>query len=183
MNEKSKMTEASTKIKLPPHAEIRQAVQLYLDFAFGRHVPEQAGRFLPGDGCDVGAWLMGDVAERDPANAPIDAVRSFALRIGNSLYPNMKLRLSRPPRDKVFLFSVDSHDAFLHAEPGSPDCAPLEELKRHNAALTGRILSAWDMAGLPTERNYLRQKVQQARLKDDETIPPRPPTGEAKPTR
>lgn len=154
--------------RLPLGEEIRLAVRLYLQEAYGPEVPERAARFLPPEPVDVGAWLMSDLLERDPSNAPLEAVRSFALRIGNSLYPNMKLRLSRPPRDSAFLFTVDSHDACLHAPPGSADHAMLEEVKRHNAEVANRIAAAWDRQGMPTERNYLRQKIRQARLQVDE---------------
>ncbi|MFB3891340.1 MAG: hypothetical protein ACE15C_04875 [Phycisphaerae bacterium] len=163
-------------IQLPPASEVRQAVLLYIQNAYAQDAPETTKRFVPPDGFDPAAWLMSDIAERDPANAPLDAVRSFALRIGNAMYPHMKLRLSRPPKDQVFLFSVDSHDAFLSAPPGSSDHLALEELKRHNAAVSARISAAWDAAGLPTERNYLRRKVAEARVHaaEEMTIPPSP---------
>ena len=88
---------------------------------------------------------------------------NFAIRLGNSAYPHMKLRLSRPPADPDYLFLVDSHDGFLTAPPDSADRAALEQLKRHNAALAETIAAAWTQAGLPTERNYLRRKIRQAR--------------------
>jgi len=155
-------------VHLPSGEEIRQAVELYLREAYGPDVPPQAARFLPPEAFDVAAWLMSDLIERDPSNAPMAAVRSFALRIGNALYPNMKLRLSHPPKDLAFLFTVDSHDACLHAPADSPDYRLLEELKRHNAEVANRIAAAWDLKGLPTERNYLRQKIRHARLAAEE---------------
>ena len=106
---------------------------------------------------------MGDVAERDPRDAPPANVRSFALRIGNARYPNMKLRLSRPPNAEAYLMMVDCHDAVLRAAADSPDHAALESLKRHNAAVAAAVHAAWDAAGLPTERTYLRQEIRRAR--------------------
>jgi len=149
---------------IPSADQIRQAVELYLARAYeGGPIPQAAERRLPPAQFDPAEWLMGEAAERDPADAPIGAVRSFVLRLGNTQYPHMKLRISRPPRDPVFLFSVDSHDAFLKAAPDSPDFEALEALKQHNASLVAAIAGDWDAAGLPTERNYLRQKIQQAR--------------------
>lgn len=148
---------------LPTVEQLRRAVLLYLDRAYGGQAPQSVAAKVPPPSADPGQWLMGQAAERDPADAPLVNVRSFALRLGNSKYPHMKLRLSRPPRDDVYLFSVDSHDAFLHAPAGSPDYAELEDLKRHNAAVAAAILSAWDAEGLLTERNYLRQKIRQAK--------------------
>jgi hypothetical protein len=112
---------------------------------------------------------MCGAALRDAADAPVDGVRSFSLRLGNANYPHMKLRLSRPPKDNVFLFSVDAHDAFLHAPPGSADYGALEELKRRNSQMAAAITALWDENGLPTERNYLRLKIDQARLKGNQS--------------
>lgn len=148
---------------LPTADEIRRAVALYLELAYRGESPASAGRLIPPERFEPNQWLMSDLAERDPANAPLANVRSFALRFGNWQYPHMKLRLSRPPNDNVFVFSVDAHDAFLDAPAGSPDRGPLEELKRNNAAIAATVLAAWDAAGLLTERNYLRQKIRQAR--------------------
>lgn len=156
---------------LPETADVLTAITLYLKEAYGRTVPTHILALLPAADCDVADWLMSDVVERDPANAPLSVVRSFALRLGNSQYPHMKLRLSRPPRDKVFLFSIDSHDAFLRALPESPDYEPLEQLKRHNASVAADITAAWNKAGLPTHANYLRQKIGQTRQLHDTGLP------------
>ena len=106
---------------------------------------------------------MSPFIERDPPDAPLEGVRSFALRLGNEKYPHMKLRLSRPPRENVFLFSVDCHDTFLSAPVGSPDYDVLEGLKRHNAIVAEAIRLAWEQSRLPTERVYLRRKITQAK--------------------
>lgn len=154
-------------IQLPSVHVLRLAVELYLKHAYGEAGPPNAVRFLPPEECDVQAWLMSDAIERDPPSAPLEAVRSFALRIGNMMYPHMKLRLSRPPRDRTFLFTVDCHDAFLFAKPDSLDYKPLEELKKYNASLATAIHSDWDHAGLPTEHNYLRAKIAAARAMEN----------------
>jgi len=154
---------ASQVVLLPTADEIRRAVALYLELAYHGESPASAGRLIPPEVFEPTEWLMSDLAERDPSNAPLANVRSFALRLGNWQYPHMKVRLSRPPNDRVFVFSVDAHDAFLDAPAGSPDRAALEELKRNNAAIAATVLAAWDASGLLTERNYLRQKIRQAR--------------------
>lgn len=158
------MVQGSKKsVQLPSAENIRLAIEVYLDRAYGGQVPGPAERFRPPEGFDAASWLMSDVTEREPPDAPLSGVRSFALRIGNTKYPNMKLRLSRPPNEGVFVFSVDSHDAFLCADSQSADGEALEDLKRHNAAVAAAILSAWDADGLFTERKFLRQKIRQAR--------------------
>ena len=126
-------------------------------------------RVIPPDGFDPAEWLMSDLVERTPPDTPAESVRSFALRLGNSSYPHMKLRLSRPPKEDGFVFSVDSHDAFLAAAAGSPDSKALEQLKSHNAEIAKLISRAWDSAGLPTQQGYLRRKLRQAKRQKPKT--------------
>lgn len=159
--------ESEAKNSLPTALQISQAVRIYLEVAYGSQCPPSIQRLIPPDSCDPAQWLMGGAAERDPADAPLDGVRSFSLRLGNASYPHMKLRLSRPPKDNMFLFSVDAHDAFLHAPPGSADRGALEDLKRLNSQMVATITAMWDEKCLPTERNYLRLKIDQARQKKD----------------
>ena len=149
---------------LPSDDEVRRAIGLYVKKAYGdAAVPPAAQRLIPPAAFRPEEWLMSVFIERDPASAPLEAVRSFALRLGNAGYPHMKLRISRPPRDPVFVFSVDSHDAFLCAAKDSPDYQPMEALKRNNAAIASAVQAAWEADGLLTERTYLRRKINQAK--------------------
>jgi len=150
-------------IPLPTREQILQAITIYLKHAYGGDPPASIQELLPAEPFDPVAWIEGDQVERDPPSAPLEIVRSVAFRLGNVVYPHMKLRLSRPPQQPIFLFSVDSHDAVLKAKPGTPDHTMLEELKAHNAKISEAILTEWDTAGLPTERNYLRTLVEQTR--------------------
>jgi len=148
---------------LPTAGQIRMAIEKYLHVAYAGKTPESILELLPLEDFVPAQWLMSDSVERDPAGAPLPAVRSFAVRLGNSQYPNMKLRISLPPRDRVYLFSVDSHDGFLHASAGTPDHDALETLKVHNGHIASEVTAAWEAEGLMTERNYLRQKISQVR--------------------
>ena len=143
---------------------LQDAIDMYFSRAYPDGVGEQISRkfTIPEDG-DLAGWLIEAVGEPEPADADIDSLRSVALRLGNAFYLNMKLRLTRPPGNNVFLLMVDSHDVMLAAPPGSSDHQALEELKAANAAIVGDVTAAWDAAGLPTERNYLRDKIRQAR--------------------
>ena len=149
--------------RLPSADEVRRAVDLYLPRAYPQGVPPAVNRFVPPEEFDPAEWLMGCLTERDPPDAPLEGVRSFALRIGNARYPHMKLRLSRPPKDRLFVFLVDCHDAFLAAAAATPDHDELEQLKRHNASIAAAVHAAWDAAGLPTERSYLRKRIRRAK--------------------
>ena len=153
---------------LPRADVLRDAIDMYLSRAYPDGADERISRkFTVPDDCGLAVWLIQTVGEPEPDDADIDGARSIALRIGNAFYPNMKMRLTRPPGSDVFLLMVDSHDVMLTAPEGSPDHQALEELKAANAAIAGDISGAWDAAGLPTERGYLRDKISQARKRDD----------------
>jgi len=152
---------------LPSAENIRRAVELYLEHAFPVGAGAAAQKFIPPQGFDPSDWLMSGIIEREPADERFEEVHSFALRIGNMVYPHMKLRLTRPPNEQRYILLVDTHDAFLHADAGSSDAAGLEQLKEHNATVAAAINAAWDRAGLPTEHNYLRWKIAQARAGRD----------------
>ena len=146
---------------LPTAREISQAIDIFLQLAYDGRPTQPAERFRIPPDCDATAWLMDGPADRSPDNAPLEQVRSFTLRIGNNRYPHMKLKLSRPPNDAVFVFTVDAHDGMLRASPGTADYDVLEELKRHNAQVARAITDAWEQARLLTEHSYLRRKIHQ----------------------
>lgn len=148
---------------LPTAGQIRMAIERYLHVAYAGQTPQSILELLPPVDFVPARWLMSDSVERDPSGAPLPAVRSFAVRLGNSEYPNMKLRISLPPRDRVYLFSVDAHDGFLHASAGTPDYEALEALKTHNSSIATQVTAAWEAEGLMTERNYLRRKISEVR--------------------
>ncbi len=161
------MSEENTQSdSLPVVGQIRLAIDRYLHVAYAGQTPENILELLPPAEFIPAQWLMSDSVERDPAGAPLSAIRSFAVRMGNSKYPNMKLRMSLPPRDRIYLFSVDSHDGFLHASEGTPDYEALEALKAHNSSIASEVTAAWEAAGLMTERSYLRRKISEVRGKN-----------------
>jgi hypothetical protein len=149
---------------LPGSEVLREAIDIYLSRAYPDGVGEQISRkFTVPDDCDMGIWLLEIAGEPEPPGSDIDSVGTIALRLGNAFYPNMKLSMVRPPGSNTFLLMVDSHDVMLTAPAGSPDHQALEELKTANAAIATDITRAWDTAAMPTERNYLRDKIRQAR--------------------
>jgi len=157
------MTEGHQNISLPTREQIVRAIEIYLSEAYAQAVPERVTGLLPRDKFIPSEYLMSDRVERGEGSRMLSQVRSFALRLGNSVYPNMKLRITRATHSGVYVFTVDCHDAILQAPAGSADDEALAELKHHNAQLAARIESAWDEAGLPTEKSLLRQKIRQAK--------------------
>ena len=159
------MSERPSNISLPTAGQIRQAIDIYLVEAYGSDRPEKLAELLPAEQFDPGEYLMSDVVERRDHSAEPLEIRSFGIRLGTSIYSNMKLRIARPSVAYGWLFSVDSHDAMLSVSAGSADETPLEQLKQHNAALTRAIEGAWDATGLPTQRSLLREKIHLAKAK------------------
>jgi len=154
---------------IPAHI-LQQAMELYLQAAYPGGVPGtvlprvEAVRRLAGES-DVP--LAGESPlERDPANA----VASYALRLGQPMYPYMKLvldpapahplDLKAPPTEEDFILRVDSHDRHLHAAPGSPDAAWLAAVRTSNKELGERIEHAWSAAGLPTFKDFLKRRLE-----------------------
>ena len=147
---------------LPSCADIRRSIQVYIDEAYAGRVPEPIRQLIPPEQGDCAGWLMTDAVERDPPRGELEAVRSFALRLGNPVYRHMKLRICRPPHERLWIFLVDAHDAVLRAPQDSPDHATMLEMKRRNAAIAAAITRRLEDAGLPTERTYLRWKLEQS---------------------
>ena len=160
----SMVTNDSNINMLPSSDEIRRAVEIYIHHAYFGQPPENVQHLMPkNENFNSEQWIMGDMVEREPADSTPQTMRWASFRFGNIFYPNMKFRISRIPKSDDFIFSVDSHDAILQAQPDSADYAMLEKLKSENAKLAKTITEDWDKASLPTERNYMRHKIQQAK--------------------
>ena len=96
-------------------------------------------------------------------------LHGFALRLGQPLYPHMKLiiepappapdPLGETPNSPTLLLRVDAHDRHLHAPAGSPDETWLAAIRTSNKELTERIEAAWSKNGLPTFKDYLRSQL------------------------
>ena len=93
------------------------------------------------------------------------SVEGYALRLGQPLYPNMKLIIEPAPatcnvqNSPTLLLRVDAHDRHLHAAPGSPDAEWLTSVRASNKDLSERIEAAWSQHGLPTFKDYLRAQL------------------------
>jgi hypothetical protein len=153
---------------------LQQAMELYLQAAYPGGVPAavegrvQAVRQLAGDSLVPVAMLEQGSSETGGASTAGIGAGSYALRLGQPLYPHMKLVLDPVPAGQDcggcnFLLRVDSHDRHLHAAPGSPDAAWLASVRQSNKELGERIEAAWAATGLPTFKEYLRRQLDERR--------------------
>ena len=148
-------------------AILQQAIEVYLRLAYPAGVPaEVQARLVRVRDLCADSVVPAEMFEQSVANA----AASLALRLGQPLYPHMKLVVDPCPQGAVtspaatcrgfdFLLRVDAHDQLLHAPPGSPDAAWLASIRQSNKELVEKIEAAWSAAGLPTFKDYLRAQL------------------------
>jgi hypothetical protein len=149
---------------MPISAHILQrAIDLYLSNAYpgGAVPPAAVPRVEAVRAVDPAAPVPENLLERDIANS----LPSYALRLGQPMYPHMKIVVEPAPGGAAsgYLLRVDAHDRHLHAPANSPDAAWLASVRSSNKELSERIEAAWATAGLPTFKEYLRQQLQARR--------------------
>ncbi len=149
----------------PPSETLWRAIDVYLGLAYpGGGAPPTAVRkrldtlrATPPE-----ALYESAVFERTPP-APQEATR-LALRLGCQFYPHMKLAVERAPDGRTPLLKADTHDRHIQVKPGSPDYEAFAELVRKNQALAAEIEAAWEQAGLPTFKHFLREDLARRRM-------------------
>jgi hypothetical protein len=71
----------------------------------------------------------------------------------------MKLVIERSPDGSGALFHADTHDRHVQPPPDAPEAGAFAELAAKNQELSARIEAAWEEAGLPTFKRYLREDL------------------------
>ena len=87
-------------------------------------------------------------------------VTRYSLRLGNRVYPHMKLSIELAPDDHTWLFRVDTHDRHVCPPEGTPEHAAFVGLMQQNQKLSESIEAAWAQQGLPTFKTYLRADLE-----------------------
>jgi len=151
-------------VPLPPPAQVWRAIELYLALAYeGVSTPHAVQQRLdelhhqPADHFYDAPVLEHDAdAAGVPSDKSLGPRPKFRLRLGNSFYPHMKLILDPRPDGQGYLFRADTHDLHCCPAPASPEYQIFRRLMQQNQQLAGRIEQAWDAAGLPTFKSFLR---------------------------
>ena len=140
----------------PPFGILWTAVSIYLEHAYGAVIPVQVTAQLERlrAAQDSGVYATADF-ERDPAVPPT----CYSLRLGNRHYPHMKLVVEHMPARGHWFFRVDTHDLHIHLPPTDPEYEGLRRLHAQNGALAAEIEAAWEVAGVPTFRGFLRRDL------------------------
>ena len=136
---------------------LRRAFALFIEHAYATSpVPENRRQFVDIDPEQtVESLLQGKGVEKLPAG-DVGAGTRYALRIGNSWYPNMKMIVSGVGAGETVIFSVDTHDRF-DLPANSPEAEAIRELQNKNIALARAIEAAWEKADIPTQAGLLRR--------------------------
>jgi hypothetical protein len=144
----------------PTPAATWNAIDIYLGFAYeGKPSPAVCSRLDSLRLADNDAFFRCSVFEPAPKDEPI----RYDLRLGNRWYPHMKLAIEQAPDRTSYLLRVDTHDRHIQPAPGSRDYAAFRELMEKNQLLSSQIEAAWESAGLPTFKSYLRADLARRR--------------------
>ena len=103
----------------------------------------------------VNEFYTSDALERDPPNAP----RKWRLRLGNPVYPHMKLVIEPHPDGQGYLFRADTHDQHVCPKPDSREYAMFCQLMEQNRTIASAIEHAWTDRGVPTFKSYLQEDL------------------------
>lgn len=136
--------------------QLRRAVEIYLEIAYPHTEPPLAVRRRL-------EWPPNLSASELLTKPPFERVGKpplekliYALRLGNTRYPHMKMQIQPWDARHGFLLSVNTHDHALALDPSAPDAAAFMALQAENQRLKVEIEQAWDEAGLPTFPRYLK---------------------------
>lgn len=153
--------------KRPAPADLWSAIDIYLLHAYEAPPPRAVRARLETLRATSGEELF-SCAVFEHSEEAGTTIR-YSMRLGNRFYPHMKLVVERTPAGFQHLFRVDTHDRHVRPPAGSPEERAFANLMADNQNSADRIESAWEHAGLPTFKAYLRDDL--ARRKDP------PPTG------
>src|SRR5258708_25296109 len=137
-------------------ADVWKAIDLYLGLAYGGPVPSPVRSKLEMlRSMSAEDFYASPIFERDSKTAP----SKLSLRLGNKMYPHMKLTIERSPDKNGFLFRADTHDQHVCPAVGSREYQAFCQLMESNQKLAQAIETGWAEMGLPTFKTYLREDL------------------------
>ena len=162
----------------PSVSQVWSAVEVYLQLAYGGAAPPSAVRDRLASLRATGDADFYDspVFERDEARP----TTRYSLRLGNKLYPHMKLVIERAPNGRGHLFRADTHDKHIRPAPNSREARVFAELMKMNQHFSESIEAEWANRRLATFKQFLRDDL--ARRTADASIAAPPPQQPPPPT-
>jgi hypothetical protein len=143
--------------KKPSPLEVWEAIEIYLRDAYeGRPPPPSVvSRLDKLRSSPAEDFFENEVLERDAEPEP----PTYSLRLGNQLYPHMKLVIERAPDGEGFFFRADTHDRHCCPLPGEPEHEAFCALMAKNQRIAEAVESSWEREAVPTFKAYLRRDL------------------------
>jgi hypothetical protein len=140
---------------------LRRAAEIYLEHAYpSGQAPEAVHRRMAWSTDSSPAELLSKPPFERAGRVPGTQAPIYALRLGNSRYPHMKLQIQPWPNANGLMLSVNTHDQVAGLDLGASDGAAFKHLQAENQHLKEVIEQAWEAAGLPTFLQYLREYIE-----------------------
>jgi hypothetical protein len=139
----------------PEPSQVLKAVETYMSHAYGADVPTQVRSMLAILHSWKGEFFRSPVIAADDKTPP----RRYTIRLGNRVYPHMKLAIELAPDGNSFLFKADSHDRHICPPAGSAEYDAFMTLRKENARIGEAIDNAWEQEGVPTFKSFLRDDI------------------------
>src|SRR5947208_1560759 len=138
--------------ELPDASAVNQAIEIYLQYAYGADGPPASARNLVTTLRDWNGdfYAAPSFARTGDAQHP-----RLSIRLGNRFYPHMKLVLDPAPTGPGYLFKADTHDRHIVPPPGHPELGVFMDLRAKNQKIAEEIEQAWADVGIPTFKTYL----------------------------
>lgn len=141
--------------ELPGEEQVMQAIKVYLHAAYNDDLPLRVRSQLKVLDAWHGDFYSCSIFVHDQ-NGPVER---YYIRFGNQHYPHMKLAIERLPTGERYVYRVDTHDRHCCPAPDQKEYAEFVQLMENNQKLAEKIEAAWDVAGLPTFKAYLREDL------------------------
>ena len=150
----------------PNTAEVLKAIEVYLRTAYKGEPPAAVrARRDALQSVPENEFYSCAVMEREPAGP--DPWR-YRVRLGNQVYPHMKLVIERSPDGQHHLFRADTHDQHCCPEPSSREYSAYCQLMEMNQKVAQQIESAWAAEQLPTFKTFLKEDLARRRAETGE---------------
>lgn len=137
----------------PQAEQIRRAIDVYIATAYPSARPARLATTL-----QTIASCEGDLLDCQ-AFVKSESPLKFSLRLGNPFYPHMKFVIEPAPDGSTWLYRVDTHDRHACPKETSAEYGAFCELMAKNQKLASEIEAAWEAAGLPTFKSFLREDL------------------------
>ena len=146
--------------KKPSPLEVWHAIEIYLRDAYeGRPPPAVVSRLDRLRSSPAEVFFENEVIERNPEPDPA----TYSLRLGNRLYPHMKLVIERSPDDQGFFFRADTHDRHCCPQASDPEYEAFCALMAKNQRIAEAVEASWEREHVPTFKAYLRRDLARRR--------------------